>query len=244
MTYTLSNPLIDIGGTLCGSDVQFSVTSNANFVSVSPASGMLAPNGVATVTVSLLASANSLPAGTYVDSLKFIDTVTHFGDTERELALIITGSDPCLGSLQIVPETGLRSTGPPGGPFVPQSTTYTLMNPTIDVGGTPCGSTIDFTVASTAGFYGVSPAGGTLAPGGTAIVTASLLPGAENLPAGSYGNSLIFTDTVNHRGDTARTLLLVIEGLDDRTGALGAIAHILSLLLESEDDESEDEESP
>lgn len=82
---------------------------------------------------------------------------------------------------------GFEASGPVGGPFSRTSATYTLAN----AGPAP----ITWTVSSTATWLTISPANGTLVPGGpAATVSVSLNQSASTLLIGSYATTVSFSD--------------------------------------------------
>ncbi|MCZ6604674.1 MAG: hypothetical protein O7A03_05965 [Alphaproteobacteria bacterium] len=104
-SYKLTNLLIDPGGgTLCGSDIEFSIETIGDYIDVSPTSGMLEAGGSTTVTVSLNNNANGLADGTYDGTVTFTNTTFNFGDTERAVTLTVEST--------IVDPTSLDWLGP------------------------------------------------------------------------------------------------------------------------------------
>ncbi|MHB1012718.1 MAG: autotransporter outer membrane beta-barrel domain-containing protein [Desulfobacteria bacterium] len=97
----------------------------------------------------------------------------------------------------------LTSTGTVGGPFTPSTQSYTLTN----TGGT----SINWTAAKTQTWVTLSSAGGTLAAGGTATVTATINTGANSLVAGSYSDTVTLTNTTNGTGNTTRAVALTVN---------------------------------
>ncbi|MCK4341072.1 MAG: trypsin-like peptidase domain-containing protein, partial [Phycisphaerae bacterium] len=69
------------------SGFNYSVTKTQSWVSLSNSSGYLSGGGTAYVTVSINSNANSLGNGTYNDTVSFINTTTHEGDTTRPVTL-------------------------------------------------------------------------------------------------------------------------------------------------------------
>jgi hypothetical protein len=57
----------------------------------------------------------------------------------------------------------------------------------------------------------LSNSGGTLAAGATTTVTVSINSGANSLTAGSFSDTVTFTNTTNHSGDTARSVNLKVN---------------------------------
>jgi len=89
VTYTVRNPLINIGGTLCGGSIDFDVNSLGDFLTVTPSSGTLDTEGTTTVTVSLNDNAANLPEGAYDGLVSFVETFNHLGDTDRAVMLTV-----------------------------------------------------------------------------------------------------------------------------------------------------------
>jgi Viral BACON domain len=85
-----------------------------------------------------------------------------------------------------ISSTNFAFSGTVGGPFAPASTSLALTN----IGGT----SLNWAVGQNASWLTLSTAGGTLAGGASATVTASLNANANTLAAGSYTNTLLFTN--------------------------------------------------
>ena len=105
-------------------------------------------------------------------------------------------------SLLITPATGFTSSGGVGGPFAPNTITLTLTN---------AGSnSLSWTLVNTATWLNVSPATGTLNPGGpSAPVTASLTAPASSLPMGVYTATVWFTNLNDQVGQERQFTLRV-----------------------------------
>ena len=107
--------------------------------------------------------------------------------------------------LSVTPESGAHSQGPVGGPFVPADASYQI--------GYRGAAAIDYEVTVDPWISWITLSGnasGTLSPGGTVTVTASLNAGAASLPPGGHRATLHFADLTNHLGDTTRDVLLVV----------------------------------
>jgi hypothetical protein len=152
------------------------------------------------VTVSINAGADALTAGTYNDTVSFTNTTDGSGDTTRAVTLTVS---PPPGVLSVTPAGGLASTGSEGGPFTPASLAYTLEN----TGGT----SIDWTAAKTQSWTTLSAVSGTLAAGATATVTVSINSAANALAAGTYADTVVFTNTTNGTGNATRPVSLVVS---------------------------------
>jgi hypothetical protein len=171
------------------------VATNQNFVSTVPASGRKQCDISAT-------------------------TLNYFGMTAPGYQDITNvGCSSMLGSivppegLSVSPSAGLSSSGFEGGPFSPESVTYSVQN----TGGT----TISWAAANSQAWVTLSSIGGTLTSGQSATVTVSISGSAAGLGAGSYIDAVIFANTTNGIGDTTRSVDLVVSALPIN-GACGA----------------------
>ena len=167
---------------------------------LSATSGTLAAGETAAVTVSINSAADALAAGTYDDTVSFTNTTNGTGNTTRAVNLTVT---PPPGLLSVTPAGGLASTGSEGGPFSPPSLAYTLQN----MGGT----SIAWTAAKTQSWTTLSATSGTLAAGATASVTVSINSAANALAAGTYTDTVTFTNTTNGAGNASRPVSLVVN---------------------------------
>jgi subtilisin family serine protease len=189
--YTVSNP-----GT---ESFDWEVAATAEWLSLHPSSGTLAPGDSILVSVSLNAEANTLPAGSHGDTVSFINLSDGSGDTSRAVLLTV---DPLPGVLTVSPAEDLTSSGTSGGPFSPDTQTYTLSN---------SGETaIDWMASKTVAWLSLSATTGSLAPGASIDVAVSLNAAAGELAVGSYGDTVSFANLTDGRGDTSRAVLLAV----------------------------------
>ena len=110
---------------------------------------------------------------------------------------------PLPVGLSVIPETGLDSSGPVGGPFSPSSVVYTLENLYDD-------TTIEYNVSGTQTWVTVSNPSGSLSGHTTTTVTVSANSGANSLPSDMYTDTVTFTNSTDHVGDTTRPVTLRI----------------------------------
>jgi uncharacterized repeat protein (TIGR02543 family) len=115
------------------------------------------------------------------------------------------GSAVVPGTLSLTPADGLAATGAVGGPFSPSSATYTLQN-------TGDGS-LDWSASKTQPWLTLSSTGGSLGPGATATVTATLTSQAESLAIGAYDDTIIFANLTNGNGSASRDVTLTVNSL-------------------------------
>jgi hypothetical protein len=116
--------------------------------------------------------------------------------------LPIFGPDIPPSGLKVTPEEGLSAQGPLGGPFTPDSISYTLEN----VGE----NAFDYQVTQTQNWVSVDNAAGTLAGHTTATVTVSINSHANYLGTGQFADTVSFVNTTDHDGDTTRPVTLKV----------------------------------
>ncbi len=171
-----------------------------SWTSLSSNSGNLNPGASRVVTVSINFQAEFLAAGTYDDTVTFMNTTNGLGTTTRPVSLTI--GEPA-GRLTVAPAEGLASSGPVGGPFTPSSLEYTLRN----AGPTP----IDWTASRLRAWTSLSAAAGNLAAGASTTVTVSIDAAAGDLPGGDYADTVSFVNTTNGNGSTTRPVALTVQ---------------------------------
>ena len=106
------------------------------------------------------------------------------------------------GVLAVTPAGNLNASGNVGGPFSPASQEYTLNN----TGQTA----LNWTAGKTAAWVGLSATSGTLAAGASTTVTVSFATAANSLAAGSYNDTVSFSNTTNNNGNTTRGVALTV----------------------------------
>ncbi len=182
-----------------GATIDWAASKTQTWTSLYVVSGTLPPGGSVTVDILINNLANALAAGTYNDTLTFTNGTNGSGNTTRPVVLTVYAP----GVLSVTPAGGLSSSGLTGGPFTPSSQAYTLRN----TGGV----TVNWTATKTQGWTTLSPVSGTLAAGATATVTASINTAANALAAGTYNDTVTFTNTTNGSGNTARAVALTVN---------------------------------
>ncbi|MHB9036167.1 MAG: lectin like domain-containing protein [Armatimonadota bacterium] len=197
LTYTLSNT----GDT----SISWTASKTASWLTLGTTSGTLAAGASATLSVIINSGANNLAAANYTDTVTFANDTNGNGNTSRSVALIVNASTPSPGTLSVTPSGGLSSSGLVGGPFSPSSQSYTLTN--------SGGSSISWTASKAQGWVTLSPTGGILAAGATATVTASVNTTANGLVAGTYSDTVTFTNTTNGNGSTTRSIALTVNAV-------------------------------
>lgn len=81
VTYSITN---------CGeSPLDWTLSRNSDWIDLSDIAGTLGAGAGTNVTISINSNACALPAGTYVDTVRFINTTTGAGDTNRTISLLV-----------------------------------------------------------------------------------------------------------------------------------------------------------
>lgn len=187
--YTLTNATAE--------NLAWTASNPVAWLALSATAGTLAPGDTTTVTATPTAAASALPSGTHSADLDF--SVNGVIDATRRVELTTTP----VGELALTPASGFAPNGPAGGPFTPANATWTLSNP----GDAP----ITWIAAKTQTWLSLSATSGTLAPGATATVTASLGAPATTLTAGTYDDTITFANTTNARGNSTRAATLTVR---------------------------------
>jgi hypothetical protein len=182
-----------------GSNLSWTASATANWLSVSPSSGTLAGGASTNVQVSISANANGLAPGNYTGTVGFTNLSSGLGNATRLASLSVVLP---LGNLGVSPTAGLASSGYTGGPFSPASTLYGLTN--------SGGSNLSWTASATANWLSVSPSSGTLAGGASTNVQVSISANANGLAAGNYTDTVGFTNLSDGMGNTTRSASLSV----------------------------------
>ncbi len=128
--------------------------------------------------------------------------IANYLDPVGSAPMSVDTFEPNAVPFQVLPLTGLVSMGDVGGPFTPASQTYTLQNDNA--------FTIDFQAASDVAWIEVAPTSGTVAPGTSATVVATVGGNASSLGTGTYDGTLTITNLTDGVGDAVRPLHLQV----------------------------------
>ena len=196
-SYTLSNT--------GGSPLVWSVAADKAWVHLNVTGGVMAAGDTFFITVRLTGVANNaLTAGTYTATIQLVNQTNGAGSVER-VAQVAVGQGS--SSLDVAPATDVNLAGRVGGPFLPNSGSYTLTNGgayelrwTAEIAGNPS-------------WIALSQSGGALAAGNSVAVVAALTSQANLLVADSYTSTLNFTNL--DTGDVlTRSVVLVVAPAD------------------------------
>ncbi len=180
--------------------VNYTVSKNQNWVTLSNTSGSLNGGNAVTVTVSINDQANSLPLGSYTATVTFTNTTNVVGNTTRYVYLTVASTG---GSLQVTPTSAAYFYMFRGGP-IPSTTSYMLQN----TGGT----TIDYLITKTKNWLSIArPTSSSLLPNQSTSKTISVDVNSLNLTQGTYTDTLTFKNTTNSSGNTTRGVTLDVN---------------------------------
>ncbi len=126
------------------------------------------------------------------------DTWHVFGDP----SLRVVGTTAPPTGMKVTPGSGLISEGANGGPFTPDSLTFTLTNYEM--------SPINFTASESVAWLDLDSTSGTIPSSGTVEVTVSITSAADTMANGAYFGDIDFVNTTNHDGDCTRTCQLTV----------------------------------
>ena len=171
--------------------------------------GTLAAGAQETVRV-VLGGGAQLAAGTYTDTITFTNELTGDGTTSRTVTLVVT---PAIGVLSVTPATDVRFEGPEGGPFTSQEQVYTLSNTGVgllryEINQPQSDCNNWFRIGGGCSLLD-GYIYGTLAAGAQETVRVVLGGGAQ-LAAGTYTDTITFTNELTGDGTTSRTVTLVV----------------------------------
>ena len=130
------------------------------------------------------------------------------GPTNQNLTLttgrnIITAYYTPSPALSVNPVGGLVASGLAGGPFTPGSITCTLSN--------AGAASLYWLAAKTVNWLSLSASNGMLVAGATTNVSISVNANANSLTAGSYSDTVGFTNLSNGLGNTTRSVSLLVS---------------------------------
>ena len=177
------------------------------WLTLSSEGGTLAPGASTTVSATINQTATGLSADIYNDIITFTNTTNALGNTTRAVSLTIY-APTTPGSLVILPDRNITLSGCIGGPYAPLNGngSYTLRN----IGNTA----IDWTAVKTEKWLTLSPASGTLAPGASSTVTATINQTEVPVEAKTYTDpTVIFTNQTNNTGGGTRSVTLQINAI-------------------------------
>jgi len=132
------------------------------------------------------------------EGVAIYDEYQIFGDPSVRIVGVV---EPATGLG--VSGTDLAAAGQRGGPYTPDSTTYTLENHN----DTP----LDYEVTADVSWVDISNASGSLAAGATVDVVVSLNAAADTLSHGLHTGTISFVNLTDHDGDTQRAVSIDVD---------------------------------
>ena len=183
--------------------VEWSASSIPEFVKLDQLGGSIAPSTQTDVHADLLEQvALSLEPGLSTGTLAFHNDSAEQPDAAVPCSLTI---DAPIYSSELVPAGDFASSGPPGGPFQPPATVYSLSN---------TGTVSLHWQANTAdAWVNVTPQAGQLAPGASVDLSVAIAAAATgSLPVGLHSSSLHVVNTSTSATIHARDVSLNVLG--------------------------------
>lgn len=187
-------------GNAGSSPIDWSIESSVPWLTPSLAAGQLQPEQETDVTLAIdPLQAAQLNAANHTATVLFHD-LTNGSDLEIIVTLEVT--EPAR--LAVTPAGGFFPNGRPGGPFSPDSLTYTLQNTGSEL--------LTWTASDNASWLTLSRSSGSLAPGQQTTLVAGVDTAAtSSLADGSYNATVSFGNTTNGLGNTTRPAQLTLS---------------------------------
>jgi hypothetical protein len=120
-----------------------------------------------------------------------------------QLTVVPATYTPNPAQMVVTPTGGLAASGYTGGPFSPPAIAFALTN--------AGGADLNWSASRAANWLTLSVSSGTLAAGAATNVTVSVNANANNLAAGSYADTVAFTNLNNNLGNTAYLVSLLVS---------------------------------
>jgi hypothetical protein len=150
--------------------------------------------------------------------LSLQQTVAYFGTSSQNIAAADFDDDgntdlatatqllfnqlPATIGMGVEPRDDFLAIGPYGGPFTPESKTYTLTN-NDDL-------SIDYSVTKNADWLTIDNGAGAIPPGGSVDVVVRINDNANTLGIGDYEDTISITNLTDHHGDRTRDVTLQV----------------------------------
>jgi hypothetical protein len=169
-------------------------------------SAITIPSGAGSVNVTIAPVDDASAEGTETAVMSLSSSPSTYLMLNASATIAIFDDEPVpVVGLAVTPATGMSSSGVVGGPFAASSQNFILTNTSATV--------LNWTVRKAASAYWLtlSSLGGSLAAGSSVTVTASLNTAADGLAAGSYSETLTFTNATTNAGTTARLISLTVS---------------------------------
>jgi hypothetical protein len=160
-------------------------------------------NSAGTTLASSTSTTNNESIVRHVGTGTYYVRVYGFGNGSCNRYTLDIEFTPDPGVLSVSPGSSFVSSGQQGGPFSPSFKTYTLSN----TGHT----TISYAISKSKNWVSLSGTSGSLTPGAGNNVTVSINSNANSLSAGSYSDTVLFTNTTNGNGNTSRSVSLTVN---------------------------------
>jgi PKD repeat protein len=189
--YTLTNS----GGT----EFTWLIAADQNWITPATNTGTLAAGASTNITLLINTIANALNVGNYSNAVRFTNLTSGVGNTNCLVSLTVLPP----GVLGVSPTSGFTSSGLVGGPFTPSSQIYALTNSGY--------AALEWQLGLNHVWLTCTPNSGGLPVGAGTNVTVTINANANNLPSGSYTDSVAFANLTDGSGNTSRAVSLTVN---------------------------------
>jgi probable HAF family extracellular repeat protein len=202
--------------------VGYSITNWPSWLTPLSTSGTVTTSPT-TVTFLVNSSAQTMAPGTYGPSaISFTNTTNGQGNTSRNATITINP----IPTLQVSPSNDIAISGNVGGPFLPNTFSYTLSTNT---------GSVQYEILYVPSWLTASSTSGTATTAGT-TVTFTVNDSAKSLPAGGYNATILFSNVTNEfngRGSQTRFAILnvIATGTGPSFQGLGDLGYGYSLAM-------------
>ncbi len=148
------------------------------------------------------------------------EAVDDYGNEDSDSVTVTYTLPPTPVPLQITPSDGFSSSGYEGGPFTPQTKTYTLTNPN--------DSPLSYSFTSGATWLQPSSGSGTFFISASSDKTFTIGPSANSLPPGTHTATITFNDTTTGAVLTRPVTLTINPGSAPPTCLPSQIADLIA----------------
>jgi subtilisin family serine protease len=170
--------------------------TEASWIELTTKEGIVAPYGVLDINIAL--SAENLEVGIYNGQINVRSNDLYSPIMSVPVTMTIV-PDP----MTVSPKLDFEITGIAGGPFSPESNSYTLTNNDE--------SSIDWTADCSLSWIDINTTAGTLAPFSSVLVEASVNSDVNNLATGQYSDVIVFTNMTSGTQHSRNIIITVTE---------------------------------
>ena len=159
--------------------INWSVSVSPTWLQISSSNGVVPPDSAVNLAATSAPGMTNLSVGSYTADLVISNSAA---GVEHDIPVFLQVSDPLI----VAPTTPISISGPVSGPFNFASQSFSLSNASV--------APLAWSANSSSAFLQVAASGGTLNPGQTAGVVATLATNVSNLLINAASGSIAFAD--------------------------------------------------